>query len=323
MNERQRPATSRDRMTEPAVEGDTERSPTEAGEEASGSAKERQLAPGLWVVATPIGNLGDMSCRAREVLARADLVVCEDTRVTGRLLRHLGLAKRLFAYHDHNADRVRPFLLGRLAAGERLALVSDAGTPCIADPGYRLVREASQRGIPVRTVPGPSAVIAALSVAGLPTDRFLFEGFLPSKGAARRRRFAALADLDVTLVLLEAPHRMAETLDDLLAVLGDREAAVARELTKLHEQVVRAKLSELRARLGSDIPARGEFVLVVAPPDIAPVVDVGDATELLRQLLASHGLREAVERAAIRTGLPRRRLYELALALRRGEREEE
>lgn len=286
-------------------------------EQASRAPQQGQLAPGLYVVGTPIGNLGDITCRAKQVLASVDLIVCEDTRVTGKLLRHLGLSRPLCSYHEHNAARVRPALLRRLEAGERLALVSDAGTPCIADPGYRLVREAAERGLPVHAVPGPAAVIAALSVAGLPTDRFLFEGFLPAKRAARRRRLARIADVDATIVLYEAPHRLAETLDDVREVLGDRPAALARELTKLHEQVVRGRLSELRARLGEDIPERGEFVLVVGPSEERPEpAGTADVTALLRTLMQQSSLRDAVAQAALQTGLAKRQLYALALALR-------
>jgi len=313
---------TRDRKPEPVDEACTRGSPTEAGSQPNGSPAAGQLAPGLWLVATPIGNLGDIGARAARVLAGADLVVCEDTRVTGVLLRHLGVSRPLRPYHDHNAVRVRPELLRRLEAGERIALVSDAGTPGIADPGFKLVREAVARGIPVRTVPGPSAAIAALSVSGLPTDRFLFEGFLPPKPAARRRRLAAVADLDATLVVYEAPHRIAATLADMAEILGDRDAAIARELTKLHEQVVHGRLAELGRRIGADIPKRGEFVIVVGPPEAqaAPAAaGEEEVRELLRTLLAEAGLRDAVARAAIRTGLPKKRLYALALALRETE----
>jgi 16S rRNA (cytidine1402-2'-O)-methyltransferase len=311
-----------DRKPEPVDEASTRGSPTEAGIQPNGSPAAGQLAPGLWLVATPIGNLGDISARARQVLAAADLVVCEDTRVTAALLRHLGISRPLQSYHEHNAARVRPELLRRLAAGERIALVSDAGTPAIADPGFKLVREAVSRGIPVRTVPGPSAVIAALSVSGLPTDRFLFEGFLPAKAAARRRRLAAVADLDATLVVFEAPHRIAATLADMVEILGDRDAALARELTKLHEQVVRGRLSQLRQRLGADIPQRGEFVVVVGPPcePSRPTAAEGEeARALLRTLLKEMSLKEAVARAALRLALPKRQLYALALQLRESE----
>lgn len=288
----------------------------------NGSPAAGQLAPGLWLVATPIGNLGDISLRARQVLAEADLILCEDTRVTGVLLRHLGIARPLRSYHEHNAAHVRPELLRRLAAGERIALVSDAGTPGIADPGFKLVREAVARGIPVRTVPGPSAVIAALSVSGLPTDRFLFEGFLPAKAAARRRRLAQIADLDATLIVFEAPHRIAATLADMAEILGDREAALARELTKLHEQVVHGRLTQLQRRLGTEIPERGEFVVVVGPPHepwLPTAAQEEEAVALLRSLLGEMSLKEAVARAALRLGLPKRQLYALALALRESE----
>lgn len=272
------------------------------------------------MVATPIGNLADISERARRVLAEADLVVCEDTRVTGRLLRHLGVARPLRAYHEHGAERLRPELLRRLEAGERIALVCDAGTPAISDPGFKLVREAAERGVAVHAVPGPSAVIAALSVAGLPTDRFFFEGFLPARRPARRRRLAALAELEVTLVLYEAPHRIAASLADMVEILGERPAALCRELTKLHEQVVRDTLSGLAARIGAEVPTRGEFVVVVGPPPASSVAEAAESAEpavgLLRELIARSSLRDAVAEAARRTGLPRRALYRLALELR-------
>src|SRR5499427_2963268 len=203
------------------------------------------LAPGLHLVATPIGNLRDVSLRALEILAAADVIACEDTRVTRKLLSHYGIATPLTPYHDHNAATARPKLIARLAAGARVALVSDAGTPLVSDPGYRLVRATQAAGHPVTAAPGASAVLAALSVAGLPTDRFFFEGFLPAKEAARRTRIAELARIPATLVLFETGPRLAAALADLAAGLGEREAAICRELTKMHEEVRRGSLSEL------------------------------------------------------------------------------
>src|SRR5262249_10617309 len=205
----------------------------------------RKLAGGLYLVATPIGNLGDVTLRALATLAAADLVACEDTRVTARLLERYGIRTALTPYHDHNAAVARPKILARLRDGDAVALVSDAGTPLVSDPGYRLVRAAQEEGFAVTAVPGPSAALAALSVAGLPTDRFFFEGFLPPKDAARRSRIAELARIPATLVLFESGSRVAEALAALASGLGDRPAAVCRELTKLHEEVRRDRLAAL------------------------------------------------------------------------------
>ncbi len=284
--------------------------------EGTGSPHPAQLSPGLYVVGTPIGNLEDITRRAVRVLGLVDRVVCEDRRVTGRLLTHLGLRKPLVSYHEHNAPRVRPALLRRLAAGERLALVCDAGMPLVADPGFRLVREALDLGIPVHAVPGPSAVTAALSVSGLPTDRFLFAGFLPARKAERRRRLRELAPVPATLVMFEAPHRLPEALADMVEILGPRPAAVARELTKLFEEVRRASLPELAAHYAKNQTVRGEVVVVVAPPQPAPAPDADQVREQLVQALAGASLREAVREVAARTGWPRREVYRLALALK-------
>src|SRR5688572_3285015 len=206
-----------------------------------------QLSPGLYVVATPIGNLRDITLRALEILAAADLVACEDTRVTRKLFDHYGLSAPLIAYHDHNAETARPKILDKLAAGGIVALVSDAGTPLISDPGYRLVREARAAGHTVTAAPGPSSALMALTVAGLPTDRFFFEGFLPAKETARRTRIGELARIPATLVLFESGPRLSATLADLAAGLGARDAAIARELTKLHEEIRRGDLATLAA----------------------------------------------------------------------------
>lgn len=271
------------------------------------------------MIATPIGNLQDITLRALEVLARVDVIACEDTRHTGKLLRAHGVTTRMASYHDHNAARVRPRLLARLARGESVALVSDAGTPLISDPGYRLVAEAVDAGISVTTLPGPSSVLAALTLAALPTDRFLFLGFAPARSAARRRLFEAFGDVDATIVLLESPKRLAACLADLHAVLGDRDAAVARELTKLHEEVQRDRLSGLADRFAETGPPRGEVVLVIGPPDAeaAPL----DQDEIDARIIA--GLKESkpstvAARLADETGLPRRALYQRAVALKQG-----
>jgi len=232
-------------------------------------AEAEPIAPGLHVVATPIGNLRDISFRALATLAAADAVIAEDTRVTSVLLAHYGISTPLVAYHEHNAKVMRPHLIARLEAGAALALVSDAGTPLVSDPGYKLVVEAAAAGIAVFTLPGPCAAIAALTTAALPTDRFFFEGFLPAKAAARRERIAALRAIPATLVVYEAPSRLAESLADLAAGLGPRPAAVARELTKLHEETRRATLVELAQHYGAAGAPKGEIVVVVGPPQAA------------------------------------------------------
>src|SRR5215813_12613497 len=201
-----------------------------------------RAAPGLHLVATPIGNLGDITLRALETLAGVDIIACEDTRITRRLTERYGISAQLKPYHEHNAEAARPKILEQLSQGASIALVSDAGTPLISDPGFKLVREVSAAGHAVFALPGPSSVLAALSVAALPTDRFFFEGFLPAKSTARRTRLAALARIDATLVMFESGHRVQDTLGDLAEIMGDREAAICRELTKLHEEVKRGDL---------------------------------------------------------------------------------
>ena len=279
-------------------------------------AEVEPIAPGLHVVATPIGNLGDISFRALATLAAADLVVAEDTRVTKTLLAHYGVTTPLFAYHEHNADAVRPQLMARLDAGQALALVSDAGTPLISDPGFRLVGEALARAVPVTAVPGASAVMAALTVAGLPTDRFFFEGFLPSRSAARRQRIAKLATVPGTLVFFEAPRRVADTLADLAAVLGARRAAMARELTKMFETVKRGTLPELAAALAAGDPPRGEIVLLVEPPaDDALALDPATLDDRIRAALRTLSVKDAASVVAGETGQPRREVYARAIKL--------
>ena len=274
------------------------------------------LAPGLYLVATPIGNLRDVSLRALEILAAADVIACEDTRVTRKLLSHYGIGTPLTPYHDHNAATARPKLIARLAAGARVALVSDAGTPLVSDPGYRLVRETQAAGHPVTAAPGPSAVLAALSVAGLPTDRFFFEGFLPAKEAARRARIAALARIPATLVFFETGPRLAAVLADLAAGLGDREAAICRELTKLHEEVRRGSLSEL-ARAYQELPEpRGEIVVITAPPPEQQPAGADEVDALLRHALERLSVKDAVDEVAGVSGQPRRDVYRRALALK-------
>ena len=251
------------------------------------------LASGLHLVATPIGNLRDITVRAIEVLAAADLIACEDTRVTRKLIDRYGIATPLTPYHDHNAAEVRPQLLARMTAGAALALASDAGTPLISDPGYKLVRAAREQGLPVTALPGPSAVLAALTVSGLPTDRFFFEGFLPAKEGQRRARIAELA-----------------------AGLGARQAAICRELTKLHEEVRRGDLPTLAHEIAAAPEPRGEIALIIAPPDSQePMVQGEEFDELLREALGRESVKAAVAEVAAVTGLPRRAVYQRALAL--------
>ena len=274
-----------------------------------------RLAPGLHIVATPIGNLGDITLRALEALAGADLIACEDTRVTRKLLDRYGIARPLTPYHEHNAAKARPVLLRRLAAGAAIALVSDAGTPLISDPGFKLVRAVQEAGHAVTALPGASALLAGLTVAGLPTDRFLFAGFLPPKQAARRATIAELARIPATLVLFESGPRLAATLADLAAGLGERrEAALCRELTKLHEEIRRGDLAMLAAAFRDNAP-RGEIVLVIAPPQAPQRVSTAATENLLREALTRVSLKDAVGEVAAATGLPRREIYQRALAL--------
>jgi 16S rRNA (cytidine1402-2'-O)-methyltransferase len=271
------------------------------------------LAPGLHVVATPIGNLRDITLRALETLAAADLIACEDTRVTRKLIDHYGITTPLTPYHEHNAAQARPKLLARLAAGAAVALVSDAGTPLISDPGFKLAREASAAGHTVTALPGASAVLAALTVSGLPTDRFMFEGFLPAREGQRRNRIAEIKPIPATLVLFETGPRIGAALADLAAALGPREAAVCRELTKLYEEVCHGDLVTL-ASLYASVEPRGEIVIVIAPPG-APAPDAADLDTLLRQALGRVSVKEAVGEIAAVTGRPRREVYQRALAL--------
>jgi 16S rRNA (cytidine1402-2'-O)-methyltransferase len=272
----------------------------------------------LYVVATPIGNLGDISARAREILAAVTVVAAEDTRHSGRLLRELGLERPLVSLHEHNERARVGELVSRLRAGESIALISDAGTPLVSDPGFLLVSAAVEAGVTVTPVPGPSAAIAALSAAGLPCDRFCFEGFLPARAAARRRRLAELARETRTLVLYEAPHRIAECLADLAAACGDgRRACIARELTKRVETFYRASLGELAARARTDADlARGEAVILV---EGAPPAEPGAAEldEILAVLLRHLPPSAAAAAAASLTGLRRADAYARALALTR------
>lgn len=273
--------------------------------------------PGLYLVATPIGNARDITLRALGVLRSADLIACEDTRVTAKLLAIYGIRATQVAYHDHNAEKVRPQILQALRERKIVALVSDAGTPLIADPGYRLVREAAQAGLPVTALPGASSVLAALSLSGLPTDRFLFGGFLPERGAERRRVLGELASVQASLVLFDSPRRLAESLADALQMLGDRSAAIGRELTKKFEEVRRGTLSELAAHYAAAGEPRGEIVLVIGPP-LGEVAAIDDAAidAMLHQALEKSSLKQAVADVAAATGAARKLVYARALRLK-------
>jgi 16S rRNA (cytidine1402-2'-O)-methyltransferase len=298
-------------MNRPTGHGDRERRYTLGGY----AFDTGRAAPGLHIVATPIGNLGDITLRALATLAGADLIACEDTRVTRKLLDRYAIATPLTPYHDHNATAARPRLLQRLAEGAAIALVSDAGTPLVSDPGYKLVRAVQEAGYSVTSLPGPSAPLAALAVAGLPTDQFFFAGFPPPKQTARRARIAELARIPATLVFFETGPRVAATLADLAAGLGSREAALCRELTKLHEEVRRGDLETLARTYAAGGELRGEIVLVIAPPAAQEQPSADDAETLLRQALARVSLKDAVGEVALATGLSRRDLYQRALAL--------
>jgi len=273
------------------------------------------LPRGLYLVATPIGNLRDVSLRALDVLAAADRVACEDTRMTGKLLTLLGIDADLTPYHDHNAVRALPGLVRRMEAGAAVALVSDAGTPSISDPGYRLVRACIEADIPVTAVPGPSAGITGLILSGLPTDKFLFAGFPPPKPAARRKEFQSLRAAPATLIFQESPRRLAASLADMAAALGNREAAVARELTKLHEEVRRGPLRELADHYQTGGPPKGEVVVIVGPPAGETFSDEA-VDRMLRDHLQTLRVRDAAAEVAELTGLPRNRLYARALELK-------
>jgi 16S rRNA (cytidine1402-2'-O)-methyltransferase len=279
-----------------------------------------KATPGLHLVATPIGNLGDITLRALETLAGVDIIACEDTRITRRLTERFAISGLLKPYHEHNAALARPKILERLAQGASIALVSDAGTPLISDPGFKLVREVYAAGHPVIALPGPSSVLAALAVAALPTDRFFFEGFLPSRQMARRGRLGELARIDATLVMFESGNRIHDTLHDLAEIMGDRDAAICRELTKLHEEVRRAPVSEL-ARMADTLETRGEFVVVVGPPAAnEQIMAQSDLDDLLRSSLQRDSVKDAVAHAVEMSGRPRREIYARALELARQSR---
>jgi 16S rRNA (cytidine1402-2'-O)-methyltransferase len=272
-------------------------------------------------VATPIGNAQDVTMRALSTLRGADVIACEDTRVTAKLLALHGISGQLLPYHEHNAAEMRPRLLARMQAGEAVALVSDAGTPLVSDPGYKLVREAQALGVAVTHLPGPSAALTALVLSGLPSDRFLFAGFPPPKSGARRRWLMELAPVPATLVLFESAQRLPESLADMAAALGDREVAVARELTKLYEEVRRGTLAALAREYAQSGPPRGEVVVVIGPPGAAIEAGDDEVDRQLSELLATMRLRDAAAAVASATGRKRQDVYARGLALaERGER---
>jgi 16S rRNA (cytidine1402-2'-O)-methyltransferase len=275
----------------------------------------------LYIVATPIGNLEDITHRALRVLRDVDIIACEDTRHTRKLLNHYSIKTKVISYHDHNERERAVELLKALASGENVAIVSDAGTPSISDPGFRLVKEASTQGITVVALPGPTALIAALVASGLPTDEFFFAGFLPARSGARRARLAELRELPATLIFYEAPHRIAATLRDALDMLGERAAVVARELTKIHEEILRGRLSELAERFGSEEKARGEIVLLIDRTQIESELNNAGAIRSIANLVAEFeaaGLdhRAALKKAARELGVSRDEAYRRLVAER-------
>jgi len=276
---------------------------------------ESPLRPGLYIVATPIGNLGDLAPRAAETLRHADLILAEDTRVTGKLLKHAGVTTPMRRYDDHSKEVDRNMIVDRIA-DEAIAIVSDAGTPLISDPGYKLVRAARQAGREVRTVPGPCAAIAGLTLSGLPTDRFLFLGFVPTKAKARADAITEIADVRATLILYESGPRLGETLKALLEVLGNRDAAVAREITKLYEESFVGTLTDLAEKF-ADAPPKGEIVVLVSPPLEAEAVTDAAVDRLLTQAMERLSPSRAAAEVAEELNIPRKRAYERALDLSR------
>jgi 16S rRNA (cytidine1402-2'-O)-methyltransferase len=275
------------------------------------------LAPGLYITATPIGNAADITLRALKVLGQCDAIVAEDSRVTSRLLAIHGISRPLLVYNDHNAPSVRPKLIEKLRGGARLALVSDAGTPLISDPGHKLVKAAREAGIAVYPVPGPSAAVAALSAAGLPTDRFLFAGFLPSKSGERGRALEELKVVPATLIFYESPQRLADTLTQMAEILGPRPAVVAREVTKLHEEFREGPLDRLAATYADEAAPKGEITLLVGPPAEAEI-DRSRIDSMLRQTLPFMPLKAASALIAEATGASKREIYDRGLALQAG-----
>lgn len=277
------------------------------------------LPPGLHVVATPIGNLGDITLRALSTLAAADLVLCEDTRTSGKLMERFAIKVRLSPYHEHNAQKVRPQILERLQQGAAIALISDAGMPLVSDPGYRLVKEAAELGIAVTACPGPSAVLTGLALSGLPTDRFLFAGFVPQKQGERLRLFAEFAKLKATLVFFESPHRIVESLGDLETALPHRSVAVTRELTKLHEEVLRGAAPEIAATLAARPAVKGEITLIVGPPTEEEKASDTDIEAAIGEALSTMPASKAASDVAKRFNLNRSDIYQRILTRKGGD----
>lgn len=275
------------------------------------------LEPGLYIVATPIGNLGDMTLRGLATLAAADTVLCEDTRITARLLERYAIRVPLSPYHEHNAAKVRPGILARLKDGACIALVSDAGMPLVSDPGYRLVHEAIAEGIPVTACPGPSAVLTGLALSGLPSDRFAFFGFMPQKSGERKRLLGEVEAMRATLVFFDSPHRICDTLADVAAALPGRQVAVARELTKLHEEVLRGSAQEVAAQLAQRAAVKGEITLLLGPPEAeAQAPREEDLAAAIAEALKTHSASRAAVEIARRHGLSKKEIYDRILALK-------
>jgi len=306
-------AVSRSRLSAEAQPTDMASGSKHAGDETP----ERKVGqPGLTLVSTPIGNLDDITYRAVKVLESADLIACEDTRVTGKLLNLLGIAKgKLTPYHEHNADKARPALIARMKDGGSVALVSDAGTPLVSDPGYRLVRACLEEDIPVTSAPGASALLTALQLSGLPSDRFLFAGFVPNKDGARRSVLSELACVPSSLIFYESPHRLADSLEAMAELLPGREGAVARELTKLYEEVRRGSLAELAAHYKEHGGPKGEVVVVIGPPPEEAPASAEDMEAQLARALETLSARDAAATVAAATGLPKREVYARAVLM--------
>ena len=300
--------------TKQQADTSTARDPSRAARDEQAQA--RPIAPGLYPVATPIGNLRDITLRALDILTAADLIICEDTRVTRKLLTRYGITTKSISYNDHNAQRVLPGLMRRLNDGESLALVSDAGTPLISDPGFKLVEAATAAEIPVFPIPGANAALAGLVASGLPTDSFFFAGFLPPKQGGRRGRLAELAGVPGSLVFYESPGRLAASLADMRDILGDRLAVVAREITKLHEEVMRGSLVYLADNYAKQGAPRGEIVVVVAPPG-EQVASDEDVQIALSVALEKMSVRDASAAVSMQFGRPRREVYAMALEISR------
>ncbi len=282
------------------------------------------LSSGLYIVATPIGNLGDISIRALATLAASDMILVEDKRVSKGLMTHYGIKTKMVSYHEHNAEAMRPEIMEKLKAGQVIAQISDAGTPLISDPGFKLVEAALEIGQTIVPVPGASAILTALVGAGLPTDKFYFEGFLPNKSSERRRRLRELETVPGTLVFFEAPHRVQESLNDLLAILGNRPAAAARELTKKFEEIRRGSLSELAQIYAEGAEMRGEFVLLVgAPISVNEALSDADIDTKLQEAMKLHSAKDAAAIVASDLGLPKRQVYARAIQFKSNSVEEQ